>query len=207
MTRITLSFDNGPDAEVTPRILDILAQRRLHAWFFVVGEKVATPAGRAVLERALREGHRIGNHSYTHAVPLGDDPRPDAVAREIVATECLLDPLPRVFRPFGGGGVLGPHLLSPAAVHYLRARDYAVVLWNSVPHDWDDPDWPARASADCHHHPHTLVVLHDLPGACLARLTEWLDTMAGAEFTLDLPADCLPSDLTPFTRWPAQAPV
>ena len=214
MTDVALSFDNGPDAEVTPRVLDVLAERNVKAHFFVLGRQLEDPGGLALVVRALREGHVVGNHSFTHSVPLGDDPRPDVVQREIVATERLLEPLaihgPRLFRPFGGGGVLGPHLLQPAAVRYLVEHEYSCVLWNSVPRDWDDPHgWPARAHADCRASEHVSMVLHDVPGACLDELGTWLDEALarGVRFVLDQPASCVPlsggqirGDLAAITR-------
>lgn len=213
-TRLALSFDNGPDPDVTPRVLDVLAARGVEAHFFVLGHKLESAEGKALVTRMVHEGHVVGNHSYTHAVPFGDDPRPDAVAREIVATERLLEPLlagaPRLFRPFGGGGVLGPHLLRPDAVRYLIEHDYACVLWNSVPHDWDDPDgWPDRALADCAEGAHVSMVLHDVAGAALAQLAPFLDEVAarGIELVLEQPAACVPlhggrvhADLSPITR-------
>lgn len=196
--RLTLTFDNGPDPDVTPRVLEILARRRLRAQFYVLGKQLATPAGRRLAERARAEGHLVANHSYSHAVPLGDDPRPDAVEREIAATAALLEPIApgvRVFRPFGGGGVLGPHLLSRAAVDYLVAHGYTCALWTSVPRDWAEPDaWAARALAALDARPHTVLVLHDLPGACLADLERFLDAAGarGVEIVDELPASCTP---------------
>lgn len=199
--RVTLSFDNGPDPDVTPHILDLLADRGITAHFFVLGKHLADPERRAIVERAHDEGHLIGNHSFSHITPLGDDPRPDAIEREIAATEQLLAPIvsgsgpgARRFRPFGGG-TLGRHLLSQRAVDYLVAHDYSCVLWNSIPRDWIEPDaWVARALADCAAQPHTLMVLHDLPKACLAGLPELLDTLADRDtpIVLDLPPDCVP---------------
>ncbi|MBY9051435.1 polysaccharide deacetylase family protein, partial [Pseudomonas fluorescens] len=43
---LTLTFDNGPDPDVTPLVLDILAERGIKATFFVIGEKLADPARR-----------------------------------------------------------------------------------------------------------------------------------------------------------------
>ncbi|HEX4418696.1 MAG TPA: polysaccharide deacetylase family protein [Kofleriaceae bacterium] len=208
--RVTLTFDNGPDPEVTPRVLEILARRGITAQFYVLGKWLTDPARRRCVVEARDAGHLIGNHSFSHDVPLGEDPRPDAVAREIAATEALLAPLvpgPRRFRPFGGGGAIGPHLLSRAAVDYLIAHSYTCVLWNSVPRDWADPDgWVARALADCTDDAshtgdpavtaptHTVIVLHDLPGASLAGLDDFLGTLLdrGAELTAELPESCTP---------------
>lgn len=49
---VTLSFDNGPDPDVTPRVLDVLAARGVRSTFLVVGEKLADPAARKMAERA-----------------------------------------------------------------------------------------------------------------------------------------------------------
>src|SRR6188474_2730356 len=93
MTRLTLSFDNGPDPEVTPAVLDALSARGVTAQFYVLGHKLAEPRCRGLVERARDAGHAIGNHSFSHQVPLGEDPRPEAVDAEIAATEALLAPL------------------------------------------------------------------------------------------------------------------
>jgi len=198
--RVTLSFDNGPDPEVTPRVLDVLAERGVTAHFFVLGKWLADPARRRWTVRARDDGHLIGNHSFSHATPLGVDRRADAAEREIAATEALLAPIlpgpgPKRFRPFGSGGVLGPQLLSRVAVEHLVAHGYSCVLWNSVPRDWIEPDaWAARALADCAARDHTLLVLHDVPGACLAGLAGFLDAARGAGIALvsELPAACVP---------------
>src|SRR5215469_11935177 len=109
MFDLTLSFDNGPEPDVTPFVLDLLARRGIKTTFFVIGEKIADPARRALAERAHEEGHWIGNHTFTHSVPLGENPDPDIAEREIGQTQALLAGLSRperLFRPFGGGGKL-----------------------------------------------------------------------------------------------------
>ncbi|HMG51819.1 MAG TPA: polysaccharide deacetylase family protein [Kofleriaceae bacterium] len=195
--KLTLSFDNGPDPEVTPGVLDVLRDRGVIAQFYVIGRQLGGRHGRRLVERARDDGHLVGNHSFSHAVPLGQDRRPDAALAEIAATEALLAPLVpgRRFRPFGGGGAIGRHLLSRRAVDYLVANGYSCVLWNSVPRDWIDPDgWPARALADCATRPHTLLALHDVPHACLAGLAGFIDAAraAGFELVSDVPPDCAP---------------
>lgn len=198
MSRVTLTFDNGPDPEVTPRVLDILRERGIQCYFFVLGKHVATPEGRSLVSRAVREGHLIGNHSYTHEIPLGKDTRPHAIESEIVATASLLAeiaPGERRFRPFGGGGAIGPHLFRRDAVDHLLAKRYTVVLWNSVPRDWEDPiGWVVRALFDIAKNDHTVIVLHDIPNACLDGLPALLDEAQrrGWEFTTDLPEECVP---------------
>lgn len=198
MSLLTLSFDNGPDPHVTPRVLDVLASHGITAWFFVLGKHLATEEGRRLVERTRDAGHLIGNHSFSHAIPLGEDARPDAVEAELAATDALLAPLvpaPKWFRPFGGGGKLGPHLLSRRAVDHLLAHRYSCVLWNSVPGDWLDPQgWPEEALADCDARSHTLMVLHDIPNACLEGLDGFLHRARarGVRFTTECPPDCVP---------------
>ncbi|MBX6746872.1 MAG: polysaccharide deacetylase family protein [Acetobacteraceae bacterium] len=198
MSEVFLSFDNGPEPEATPLVLDVLARRRIPAIFFVIGEKLRDPARRALAERARAEGHRIGNHTLTHGAPLGRRSGREAVA-EIAETDLLLGSLgepDRLFRPNGGGGALGPHLLNRSAVAHLLAGGHSVVLWNCIPRDWDDPDgWPARAlaMAAAAEGP-LLMVLHDLPNGAMRHLDRVLGLLSdtGTRFLAEPPEICLP---------------
>lgn len=164
MKRLTFSFDNGPRPGATEPLLDFLRAREIRATFFVVGEALDA-AGLALIERAHREGHWIGNHTLTHGPPLGLEGDADRVAREIGETERLIGPLAhadRLFRP-NGAGALGPHLLSPAAVSYLSEHSYTVVTWNNVPGDFRAPHeaWLPRALDTIEEQDWSLIVLHD----------------------------------------------
>lgn len=64
-TALHLTFDDGPHPTVTPMLLDLLAQHQARATFFLLGRNVAQHP--EIVERILREGHAIGNHSMTHA--------------------------------------------------------------------------------------------------------------------------------------------
>ncbi|RTM08328.1 MAG: polysaccharide deacetylase family protein [Bradyrhizobiaceae bacterium] len=198
MHDLTLTFDNGPDPDVTPRVLDILAARGIKTTFFVIGEKLADPARRRLAERAHGEGHWIGNHTFTHSVPLGEQSGRDTAEREIGRTQAAIGDLAhpqRWFRPFGGGGNLDRRLLKPSVVDYLTRNRHSCVLWNSIPRDWDDPDgWTARALDQCSRQPWTLMVLHDLPTGAMAHLDRFLDraAAAGARFRQDFPPACVP---------------
>src|SRR5262245_58541994 len=61
---IAMTFDDGPSATLTPKLLDLLAAHHIKATFFVIGENVAEHP--EVVARAAREGHEIGNHSWSH---------------------------------------------------------------------------------------------------------------------------------------------
>ncbi len=62
---IALTFDDGPDPEFTPKILDLLKEYNAKATFFCIGSKVN--GQEAILKRIVHEGHSIGNHTYEHA--------------------------------------------------------------------------------------------------------------------------------------------
>jgi len=195
---VTLTFDNGPDPAVTPRVLDILGQADIKATFFVLGSKLADPARRAIAKRAHADGHWIGNHTWSHQEPLGRLTDPARVVAEIIDTETAIDELAhpdRLFRPFGGGGALGQHLLSSGAVDLLRKERMTCVLWNAIPRDWEDPrGWAETAIAQCLSQAWTLLVLHDLPTGAMGRLRIFIDRVLdhGGRFRQDFPAECVP---------------
>jgi peptidoglycan/xylan/chitin deacetylase (PgdA/CDA1 family) len=62
---VALTFDDGPDPVFTPRVLEILAREKVAATFFVVGERAR--ANQDLLREIDRQGHLIGNHSFSHA--------------------------------------------------------------------------------------------------------------------------------------------
>ena len=132
--KLTLTFDNGPEPEVTPHVLDVLRRHGIKTTFFVLGNKLALPGRRALAQQAASEGHWIGNHTYSHGTSMGERREIDAVAQEIGRTEALIGDLAqadKLFRPNGGGGKLGPHLLSPAARDHLAAHGYSCLLYTS----------------------------------------------------------------------------
>jgi len=196
--QVTLTFDNGPEPDVTDRVLDVLAATGVKATFFVLGAKLADPRRRALAERAHAEGHWIGNHTWSHAEPLGRIAEASRVVSEIVETQALIGGLShpdRLFRPFGGGGAIGTHLLSPAAVEVLKSERMSCVLWNAVPRDWENPlGWPEVALAQCLQRPWTLLVLHDLPTGAMSRLLVFIDRVRehGGRFRQDFPPECVP---------------
>jgi peptidoglycan/xylan/chitin deacetylase (PgdA/CDA1 family) len=195
---LTLTFDNGPEPDVTPHVLDILKAHDIKSTFFVIGEKLADPARRRLAVRAHHEGHWIGNHTFTHTVPLGRQRDPAAAESEIGRTQTAIGELAhpsRWFRPFGGGGNLDDRLLKPSVVDHLVRNKLSCVLWNAIPRDWDDPEgWTPRALDQCRARVWTLMVLHDLPSGAMDHLANFIDRARrlGARFRQDFPPDCVP---------------
>lgn len=95
--KIALSFDDGPSLLNTPRLLDLLRDGA-RATFFVVGDRI--DGSEEILERMVRDGHEIGNHSYTH--PHTVELKSAALSRELGRTNEALAAIsiePRLVRP------------------------------------------------------------------------------------------------------------
>ena len=126
---IALTIDDGPDPEVTPRVLDLLDEAGAKASFFCIGERVAKHA--ALAREMVARGHAIENHSQRHLktfAALG----PAGMRREIVdAQNSIADAVgraPRYFRPTAG-------LRSPFLDPVLASLDLKLVSWTRRPFD------------------------------------------------------------------------
>ena len=175
---MTVTFDNGPTPGVTERVLEILARQGVRTTFFVIGQKLRDKSSAALLGGIKAAGHWIGNHTLSHSVALGDQPDADYARREIEEAQSLIGIWPaqeKLFRPYGNDGLLGRHLFSAAAMSHLRRNNYTTVIWNLVPGDWRNPDgWVEDCIAGLNGMDWAVVVLHDITGACLERLPEFL---------------------------------
>ena len=96
---VAISFDDGPDPKWTPRILDILKAKNAHATFMLIGEEAQQNIG--LMQRIVREGNEIGNHTFTH--PDISEVSPNRLKFEISLTNRLfaskLGVQPLYFRP------------------------------------------------------------------------------------------------------------
>jgi peptidoglycan-N-acetylglucosamine deacetylase len=96
---IAISFDDGPDPKWTPKILDILKQKNVKATFMLIGAEAAENIG--LMQRLVREGNEVGNHTYTH--PDISEISPKQLDLQVKLTERLfaskLGVQPLYFRP------------------------------------------------------------------------------------------------------------
>lgn len=79
-----LTFDDGPNHEITPGVLDVLKSKDVHATFFMVGNRIGSDTA-DVVKRVIDEGHSIATHSYSHDYDYlypDRNPNPDAVIEE-----------------------------------------------------------------------------------------------------------------------------
>ncbi len=97
--KVAISFDDGPDPTWTPRILDILKRYNVSGTFFMIGEAAAENV--SIMQRVYREGHEIGNHTWTH--PDISEISKNSLDLQLNATERLfgakLGVQPVYFRP------------------------------------------------------------------------------------------------------------
>lgn len=124
---ISLTFDDGPNEEFTPQLLDILAKHDVKATFFVVGAYVDEFPDAA--RRIVNEGHIIANHTYNHPdLSVESD---EEVLKQILWTQDSIEDAtgvwPTIYRlPFGAGGQRVIELLD----------DMTSILWNIDSMDW-----------------------------------------------------------------------
>jgi peptidoglycan/xylan/chitin deacetylase (PgdA/CDA1 family) len=171
--RIALTFDDGPDPEYTPRVLEILAARGARASFFLVGERAAR-APQTV--RAIAEaGHEIGSHGWSHRSLwlCGPARTSEEIGRARATLGELTGAAPALFRPPWG-------MVNAAMFAALRRHRQRCVFWSIQPEGLR----PASAAIQVERvlrraHPGAIVDLHDAEGTprAPARLCEALPAM------------------------------
>ncbi len=136
--QVALSFDDGPDPTWTPKILDILKQYNVKGTFLMIGEVAQDNVG--LMQRVYREGHEIGNHTFTH--PDISEISNAAVDLQLSLTERLfaskLGVQPLYFRP--------PYSIDQepdtndqaAPIDRIQGMGYVIVGNKIDTNDWDE---------------------------------------------------------------------
>lgn len=130
---IALTFDDGPDEDYTPQILDILKKYNVKATFFVVGQKVGWNP--EIVKREFEEGHEIGNHTFSHInvchrsyneIYTEINNTQDAI-KKVIGKE------PEIFRP--------PYrAINKEMCSIVKEKNMNIILWSNLdPRDWSNP--------------------------------------------------------------------
>ncbi len=130
--RYALTFDDGPSATWTPRVLDVLARHGAHATFFMLAPRIRSNPG--VVRRLLAEGHEAGLHG-SHHLPLLVLPPREIRAEIRRCLEALVEVderQPRFYRPPFG-------LMLPSQARFVRTLGYEPVLGDVFPEDPQRP--------------------------------------------------------------------
>lgn len=153
---VALTFDDGPNEPYTGQVLDILRREHVTATFFLIGSNVRrSPES---VQRIVREGHVVGNHSDSHPLRFALEGTP-RIEKEIDAAEQTIHAAggryPSLFRPPQG-------LRSPWLLSVVEADSLVAVTWDDAPEDWDP--WPAAVLVQrtlAQAHPGAIILLHD----------------------------------------------
>jgi len=174
---IALTFDDGPHATLTPKLLDTLKEKGVKATFYVLGQCVA--ANPEVLQRAAAEGHEIGNHSYAHKAFTKAGVA--GVASEVNQTNAVIENLtgkkPATLRP--------PYGSTNSAITKRLNEEFGlkVVMWDVDPLDWKYRSAPRVTSEILKNtKAGSIVLAHDIHPTTVAAMPDVIDGLQAKGF-------------------------
>jgi peptidoglycan-N-acetylglucosamine deacetylase len=174
---IAMTFDDGPSAALTPKLLDILAAHHIKATFFVLGEMVAEHP--EILARAAREGHEIASHSWSH--PNLGKMSQESVRSQLQRTDEIIKNAtgarPTLFRPPYGS-------ITERQKRWIHDEfGYDIILWDVDPLDWKRPG-PAvvRNRILKETRPGSIVLSHDIHPGTIEAMPSTFDELQAKGF-------------------------
>src|ERR1700686_3032711 len=174
---IAMTFDDGPHATNTPKLLDMAAKRHIKLTFFVIGQCVEQNP--AVLRREGAEGHEIGNHTWSHPdlAKLSDE----GVRTQLQQTEDIIVKTtgikPKLMRPPYGA------LTKRQRQWVNRDFGYKIILWDVDPVDWKRPGSNVVAQRIiAGARPGSIILSHDIHPPTIAAMPQVFDTLLAKGF-------------------------
>lgn len=130
---VAMTFDDGPSAKLTPKLLDLLAAHHVKATFFLIGENAAENPELAAREE--REGHEVANHSWSHPnlAKMSEDGVRSQLRRTDDAIKSAIGHSPTLMRPPYGS------ITAHEKKWINQEFGYKIVLWDVDPLDWRRP--------------------------------------------------------------------
>lgn len=154
---IALTFDDGPNPTLTPKLLDLLAAHHFKATFFVIGQNAADHPD--ILKRAVREGHEIGNHSWSHPnlAKMSDAAVRNEVQKTDDAIAAAIGKRPTLLRPPYGS-------ITANQKRWIHNEfGYRIIIWDVDPLDWKRPGPSVVTSRILKEtHAGSIVLSHDI---------------------------------------------
>lgn len=154
---VALTFDDGPDPQWTPAMLDLLRGYGVKATFCLIGENVK--AHPELVRRIVAEGHTLCNHTWAHEIDLGEQ-SPDVIRDNLQRTNdeirrAMPGAVIRYFRHPGGNW-------TPAAVEVAASMGMTSLHWDVDPQDWALPGAGAIVTVvDNETQAGSIVLMHD----------------------------------------------
>lgn len=197
---IAMTFDDGPSATLTPKLLDLLAARHIKVTFFVIGENVAEHP--EIVARAAQEGHEIGNHSWSHPnfAKMSQENVRSQLQRTDDAIKNATGKRPTLMRPPYGS-------LTEREKHWIHDEfGYQIILWDVDPYDWKRPG-PAvvRNRILKETRPGSIVLSHDIHPGTIEAMPATLDALEAKGFKFVTVSELI-SMATPETPRPSAKP-
>ncbi|MGN0810578.1 MAG: polysaccharide deacetylase family protein [Akkermansia muciniphila] len=183
---VALTFDDGPSATLTPRVLDILKANNARGTFFVLGRNAA--AHKDILRRAEAEGSEIGVHTWSHPqlTRLSAERVHDEISRTVNVIEQALGHKPVVMRP--------PYGASNAALVNNIFDNYGMrsILWDVDTLDWKHHN-PARTveAADKHARSGSIILVHDIHATTVDAIDALVKTLQAKGYTFVTVSDLI----------------
>lgn len=166
--QIALTFDDGPHAVYTPRLLDGLRERNVRASFFLIGNSI--DGKEEIIKQMQEDGHLIGNHSQTHIQLTGEAAAKacEEINRTNEKIYEITGEYPMYIRPPFGAWSDELECLVPMTV----------VLWNVDPLDWkiQNKDRIVRHVSKKAEEG-SIILLHDVYGTSVEAALEIIDTL------------------------------
>jgi len=136
---IALTFDDGPNDETTPQLLDLLKANNIRATFFINGDNYMgnlenNEVGKEILRREHEEGHQIASHTWDHLIPEKESDIKESMERLDNLIESIAGYRPKYFRAPKGS-------IDTETVEFFENLGYKVIQWDTDTNDWDYHDF------------------------------------------------------------------
>ena len=197
---IAMTFDDGPSATLTPKLLDLLAAQHIKVTFFVIGENVAEHP--EIVARAAREGHEIGNHSWSHPnfAKMSQESVRSQLQRTDDAIKNATGKRPTLMRPPYGS-------LTDREKHWIHDEfGYQIILWDVDPYDWKRPGpTVVRNRILKETRPGSIVLSHDIHPGTIEAMPSTLEALEAKGFKFVTVSELI-GMATPETPRPSAKP-
>jgi peptidoglycan-N-acetylglucosamine deacetylase len=174
---IAMTFDDGPHATLTPKLLDMLAARKLKATFFIIGQNAVEYPD--IMKRIVREGHELANHSWSHPNlgKMGDEGVRAQMQKTDEAIAAAAGKRTTLFRPPYGS-------ITPRQKQWIHEEfGYKTIIWDVDPFDWRRPGpGVIRDRIVTQTQPGSIILAHDIHQQTIDAMPDTFDQLTAKGF-------------------------